>query len=42
MNLPKLQSAFVLSGLPYHFQMETEKENSHAQAYALNGAMVQN
>ena len=36
---PQLQSAFVLSGLPCHFQMVKEKENSHAQAYAPNGAM---
>ena len=34
MNLPKLQFAFVLSGLPYHFQMEKEKENGHGQTYA--------
>ena len=41
LNLSILQSAFVLSGLPYHFQMEKEKENGHGQAYAPNGAMGQ-
>ena len=30
---------FVLSGQPYHFQMEKGKENGHGQAYAPNGAM---
>ena len=29
MYLPKLQSAFVLSGQPCHFQMEKGKENSY-------------